>query len=98
MRRDTAPTRRLTLVYPLPQRLLITLSPPPAIRQGAFSSPLLPLTSPFTVKVHANVSFIAPTRAGCQRRKERRAGEGTRQRPTSPYATCGGSGSSCLTK
>src|SRR2546428_279730 len=56
MWRDTAPTRRLTLVYLLLKRLPIPLR----------SFPLLPLTSSFTVTVHTNISFIAQTGAGCQ--------------------------------
>src|SRR5213592_1646898 len=76
MRRDTAPTRRLTLVYPLPQRRLITLSPPPAIRRGAFSSPLLPLTSPFTVKVHANVSLYSSDKGQMSKKKRETGGRG----------------------
>jgi len=50
--RDTAPIRRLTLVYPLPQHLPITLR----------SSLLLPLTSSFTVKVHTDIFFYSSDR------------------------------------
>src|SRR5206468_6109873 len=53
--RDTAPIRRLTLVYPLPQHLPITLQ-----------SPLFSLEFSFTVKIHTNIFFIAQIGARCQ--------------------------------
>src|SRR5213593_331470 len=47
--RDTAPIRRLTLVYP----------PATAPSLHLAISPLLPMTSPFTVEVHPNIFFYS---------------------------------------